>query len=267
LGSVSSSRLTRILQEKAEALKKQRQAAESTLKDLEDQVAKLDQLGITPPEAAERHAALKELARRADWNGVESQAKAMAEYLSKTVPTTIQQRRAQTAESVRRFSGLGLVVPTEVTAELEALAHPPEGESWSVTVGRLARVEEALHASEMTHVNKIRDQALAVAAWAGLTGDRQSEFEKRLDEALLPVKEDRLAEAFEGVDRLLRTGLPESADRRQKVRDEATRLLASAKEFGAPTSRLEAALDAGVDAAPDRWPEVVPATEAAIQEV
>ncbi|MGA7649883.1 MAG: hypothetical protein WBW40_04150, partial [Thermoplasmata archaeon] len=126
MGGVSSSRLSRILQEKAEALKKQRQTAEATLKDIDDQVAKLDQLGITPTEVPERQTALRELARRADWNGVESQAKAMVDYLSKTVPTTIQERRTRTAESVRRFSGLGLVVPPEVSAELDALAHPPE---------------------------------------------------------------------------------------------------------------------------------------------
>lgn len=267
MGSVSSSRLTRILQEKAEALKKQRQTAEATLREIDDQVAKLDILGITPPEVPERQAALRELARRADWNGVDSQSKALIDYLSKTVPTTIQERRARTAESVRRFSGLGLVVPEDVTAELGALARPPEGEAWSVTVGRLAHVEQTLHESEMAHVNKLRERAVAVATWAGLSGSRLTEFQKRLDEALLPVKEDRLAEAFEGVDRLLRTGLPESADRRQKVRDDATRLVASAKELGAPTSRLEAALDSGVDAAPDRWPEVVPATEAAFLEV
>lgn len=267
MGSVSSSRLTRILQEKAEALKKQRQAAEATLRDIDDQVAKLDQLGITPAEVAERLAALRELARRADWNGVESQSKAMGDYLSKTVPTTIQERRARTAESMRRFSGLGLVVPREVTTELDALAHPPDGEAWSATVARLARVEAALHEAEIAHVNKVRERALAVATWAELSGSRRVEFERRLEEALLPVQEDRLAEAFEGVDRLLRTGLPESAERRQKVRDEAGRLVAAAKEFGAPTSRLEAALDAGTDAAPDRWPEVVPATEAATKEV
>src|SRR5208283_2227640 len=45
------------------------------------------------------------------------------------------------------------------------------------------------------------------------------------------------------------------------------RLVTVAKEFGTPTSRLDAALDAGEDAAPDRWPEVVPATDAAFQEV
>ena len=191
----------------------------------------------------------------------------MADYLSKTVPLTIQERRARTAESVRRFSGLGLVAPPQVTAELEALAHPPEGEDWATTVTRLATVEDALHTSEMAHVNKIREQALGVAAWAGLADGRLKEFEKRLDEALLPAKEDRLAEAFEAVDRLLRTGLPESADRRQRIRDDGARLVTAAKEFGAPTSRLEAALDAGADAAPDRWPEVVPATEAAFREV
>jgi len=267
LGSVSSSRLSRILQEKAEALKKQRQAAEATLKEIDDQIAKLDQLGITPPEARERQTALKELARRADWNGVESQAKAMGDYLAKTVPATIQERRTRTAESVRRFSGLGLVVPSEVTAELEALAHPPEGEVWATTVNRLTKVEEALRSSEMAHVQSVRDQAIAVAKWAGLAGPRLDEFQQRLEEALIPVQDGRLAEAFEAVDNLLRTGLPEVAEHRRTLEEGAARLLAAAKEFGTPTSRLEAARDAEVDAAPDQWPEVIPATEAAFQEV
>lgn len=267
LGGVSSSRLTRILQEKAEALKKQRQAAEATLKEIDDQVARLDQLGITPPEVPERQTALRELARRADWNGVESQAKAMADYLAKTVPLTIQERRTRTAESVRRFSGLGLTAPPDVTSELDALAHPPEGEEWSVTVTRLAKVEEALHASEMSHVNQVREEATTVARWGGLSAARLSEFEHQLDDALLPAKEDRLAEAFESVDRLLRTGLPEVNERRRKIQEEGTRLAAAAKEFGAPTSRLEAALSACADAPPDRWPEVVPAAESAFQDV
>ncbi|HYB79550.1 MAG TPA: hypothetical protein VEG66_07325 [Thermoplasmata archaeon] len=191
----------------------------------------------------------------------------MLEYLSKTVPLSIQERRTRTAESVRRFSGLGLVAPAEVTVELDALAHPPAGEDWSTTVARLAKVEDALRSSEASHVNKIRDEAIAVAKWAGLTEERTREFESKLDAALLPAKEDRLAEAFEGVDHLLRTGLPEAAERRQRVREEGTRLVSAAKEFGTSTSRLEAALAAGVDAAPDRWPEIVPATESASREV
>ena len=267
MGSVSSSRLSRILQEKAEALKKQRQAAEATLKEIDEQVAKLDQLGITPPEVHERQAALKELARRADWNGVDSQAKALADYLAKTVPASIQERRGRTAESVRRFSGLGLVVPAEIASELEALAHPPEGGAWVEAITRLAKLEEALHASEMAHVKNLREQALAVAQWVGLTGARAEEFQKRLDEALIPVQDGRLAEAFEAVDNLLATGLPECTERRTKLRDEATRLLAAAKEFGTPVSRLEAALAAEADAAPDLWPQVVPAAEDAVREV
>ena len=134
-------------------------------------------------------------------------------------------------------------------------------------MARLAKVEDALHTSEMAHVNKVREQALGVAKWAGLSGPRLDEFVTRLDGALLPVKDGRLAEAFEAVDNLLRTGLPESAERRRKIQDEATRLVAAAKEFGTPTSQLDAALDASTDAPPDRWPEVVPATEAAFQEV
>ena len=74
MGGVGSSRLTRILQEKAEALKKKRQSAEAAQKEAEDQVGLLETLGISPAEAPERLSQLHELARRSDWDGVELEA-------------------------------------------------------------------------------------------------------------------------------------------------------------------------------------------------
>jgi hypothetical protein len=153
---VGSSRLTRILQEKAELLKKKRQSAEALHKEVEEQLSSLETLGISPSEAPERLVQLRELARRSDWDGVEIQAKALLEYLGKTVPTSIESRRTRTVESAGTLAGAGIVVPPEVAAELRRLEHPPEGSSWSDTVGRLAKVEVALGAAQQAYVAAAR---------------------------------------------------------------------------------------------------------------
>jgi tetratricopeptide (TPR) repeat protein len=259
--------LTRILQEKAEELKKQRQSAEAAVKEVEEQLDHLDHLGITPPGAADKLQGIKELQRRSDWEAVETQAKALLTSLAKTVPASFEERRQRTVEALDRLSGVGVTVAPEVAAELAALAHPPAEEPWSTTAGRLLRAEEALRKAEIEHVTNSRDQALRVAHWAGLTPDRLSEFEQKLDEAVRPAREGRLAESMDQIGRLLREDLPEAVERRRQIREMASTLAGQAKEHGAPTSQLEAALDAGADARPEAWPDTVPRTEKAANEV
>ncbi len=62
-------------------------------------------------------------------------------------------------------------------------------------------------------------------------------------------------------------GLPEAQARREEVRAAGTRIVAEAREFGASTTRLEAAVRDDGDATPERWPESVRAIEDAIVEV
>ena len=211
-------------------------------------------------------AALKELQRRSDWEAVETQAKSLLGTLAKTVPTSFEERRQRTVETLGRLSGIGVTVPPEVPTELAALAHPPENEAWSTTAGRLLRAEEALHHAEVDHVTRARDRALRVARWAGLTPARLAQFEAKLDEAVRPAGEGRLAESMDQIGRLLREELPEAADRRRRVREMAATLAGQSKEHGAPTSQLEAALDAGSDTDPESWPDAVPASEKAVRE-
>jgi hypothetical protein len=267
VGALPSSRLTRILQEKAEALKKQRQAAEAAQKQLDEQLAQIEQLGITPTGVAEQQQAIRELQRRSDWEGVERQSRALLDLLARTVPENLEARRQRTLDAMGRFSGLGIPIPSDLKAELESLAHPPPDESWSKTVGRLVRAEEALKRSELDYVSGARDRALRVARWAALTAERMSEFERALEQATEPAREGRPAEALEAVRKLLSEGLPEAAEKRRTVRDAATALIAHAKEHGAATSKLEAALDSGAEAGVDTWPDTVPATERAFVEV
>ena len=267
MGSLPSSRLTRILQEKAEALKKQRQAAEAALKELEEHLDQLEALGIAPVGSADRLQGIRELQRRSDWASVETQAKTLAEYLAKSVPANFEDRRKRTVAMLDRLSGIGIVVPPEVTAELAALAKPPPDGNWSGPVTRLVRAEETLRAAEKGHISRARDGAMRVARWAGLAGERMTEFERGLDAASQLASEGGVAQALEAINRMMREGLPEAEDRRRQTREGAATLVAQAKEHGAPTAELEAALTAGADPDPTTWPESVAATERAVQEV
>jgi hypothetical protein len=264
---VGSSRLTRILQEKAEALKKKRQSAETLQKEVEEQVSQLDTLGISPAEAPERLVHLRELARRSDWDGVELQAKALSEYLGKTVPATIESRRKRTVEAAGSLAGAGITIPADVEKELRQLERPPEGASWADNVGRLAKVEAALSTAQQQYVTQARTRALEVGKWAGLTGERRAEFEALIEAAAAPAADGRVVEAIDQIHRSMAEGLPEARARRDDVRAVAAQMVAAAREYGATTSRLDSAVLADTDAMPERWPDTVRAMEDALVEV
>ncbi len=191
----------------------------------------------------------------------------MLDYLSRTVPENLESRRQRTLDALGQLSGTGIVVPPEVKRELEALRNPTGEETWSSTVGRLVRAEDALRKAEVDHVGRARDRALQVANWAGLSGERMKEFERQLELAGAPVQEGRPAEALESIGRLLREGLPEAVEKRRTAREAASSLLQQAKEHGAPTAALESSLDAGAEVGVEGWPDTVPKTEAAFREV
>ncbi|MGB6442634.1 MAG: hypothetical protein WBF81_04985, partial [Thermoplasmata archaeon] len=264
---MGSSRLTRILQEKAELLKKKRQSAETLQREVEEQLDSLQTLGISPAEAPERLVQLRELARRSDWDGVEIQAKALKDYLGRTVPASIESRRRRTVEAAGSLAGAGIVVPTEVAEELRQLEHPPEGSSWSDTVSRLAKVEVALGSAQQSYVAAAATRALGVGTWVGLSAARKSEFEELIEAAAAPAADGRVVEALDQIRRSLIEGLPEAARRRDAARETASRMSAAAKEYGASTARLDAAVRDDTDAAPERWPETVREVEDALVEV
>jgi tetratricopeptide (TPR) repeat protein len=227
----------------------------------------LSDLGISPPEAPERLQQLRELARRSDWDGVEIQGKALSEYLEKTVPASIESRRQRTADAAGTLAGAGITLAKETQTELEALASPPPEETWAVTVGRLARVEEALASAQRTYVEGSRERALRLADWSGLSPERRTEFVARLDAAMRPISEGRLVEAIDGIRRTVTEGLPEAKARRQASRDAGEKIAVAAKEYGTPTGRLDGALRDDADSAPERWPDTVRAIDDSLVEV
>ncbi len=267
MGGLPSSRLTRILQEKAEALKKKRQAAEALQHQAEEGVGQLERLGISLPEVPERSQRIRELGRRSDWESVEVESKSLLAYLAERATSSIGERRRATEAQVARLEAGGIAIPSADRAELAALAELPPDAAWSETVGRLVRIEERLAEEGSRAVAAARARALAVADWAGVAPERRNEFARALDEALLVARDGHVVEALEAAARLTRDDLPEARDRRDAVRAHAERRVAAAKEHGVSTASLDDALRADDAAPPDRWPETVPAIARASDEL
>jgi hypothetical protein len=265
MGAVPSSRLTRILQEKAEELKRKRQAGEVLLKEADERVAQLERLGIALPEVPERTRQLRELVRRSDWEGVELQARALLDYLANHVANAIEQRRRKTVDSVERLTTAGVTVPAAARAEIEALAHPSPDAPWADTLGRLVHVEEELARAGVENISVAQARAKALAEWAGLTGARLTEFVQQVDRAIEPAKEGLVGDALTALAALERDQLPEASAKHETSRAAAESRVAIAKEHGAPTGDVEAALRTDVGVAPERWPETVPAIDQAVE--
>jgi len=267
VGPLPSSRLTRILQEKAEALRKKRQTAEVALKEAEERVGQLERLGIVPPSAADRLNQIRELVRRSDWDQVETASQGLLTDLAAAVPGLLEERRRRTGESLGRLTGLGISFPPALAGELDALANPPADAPWTELLARLTKVEDGIREAATSYLEGVRGRAVTVAKWAGLDAGRLREFEKGLPEVVVSARDDALADALSTVQRALTSGLPEAVERHRLARENAERLRATAEELGAPTGPLDAALRADEVARIDRWPETVGALDAALPEV
>jgi len=259
--------LTRILQEKAEALKKKRQSAEVLQKEAEDSVGTLETLGITLAEVGGRVTQLRELARRSDWDGVEIQSRALLEYLDSHVSAAIEDRRRKTVETVAQMTAAGIPVAPEDRAELEALAHPAPEAPWPDTAARLLHLEETLNRAGAQNVATARSDALAIADWAGLSDARRTVFTEELERGLALAQEGRVPDSLAAVSALLRDGLPEAKLRHDAARARGEEWVTVAKEHGASTAALEEALRADVNVSPEQWPTTVPAIETAVKEL
>ncbi|HYA11057.1 MAG TPA: hypothetical protein VEH10_05250 [Thermoplasmata archaeon] len=267
LGPLPSSRLTRILQEKAEALRKKRQAAEAVQKDVDERLAQLARLGISPPGMAERQEQLRELARRTDWDLLEAQSRAVLDSLATTVPAAIEGRRHRSEEFADRLKADGVPLPTPLADELAALAHPPPEASWADTLGRLAAVDDGLRAAAGGQIERARAQAVDLARWAGLAPARLTELERALPDAAEAVRDGRIGEALASIRTVVAERFPEVAERHQRSRDTATRLRSFADELGTPTQAIDEALASDADSRPDGWPASVARLETAAREL
>lgn len=267
MGSLPSSRLTRILQEKADLLKKRRQSAESIVHEAESRIQNLGAIQITLPEAKDREAALRELMRRSDWEAVESGAKQFLEYIERTASGALETRRTAILDRGDRMRAAGSPLPPEGQALLEELRRPAEGQPWGETAGKLARLDAAIVEAENAFSAKIRTRASEMLDWAGEPADRRADLEQRFRGAMEPIHRGEVGAAVDGLNAAIREGLPTAVARREAARQAGAALSVIARELGIPSTDVEAALGADAEAAPLDWVESVGRVERESQKV
>ncbi len=267
MGSLPSSRLTRILQEKAELLKKRRQSAETVVHDAEERLKNLESIQITLPETKDRVGQIREMMRRSDWEGVEGQAKQLLEYIESSAGPAVASRQSDILERAGQLSAAGVPLSEESTRLAAALREPSPDEGWGDRVRRLAGLDAAIVADENAYSARLRTQATALLDWLDEPAERRAELEQKFRVAFEPIHRGRLTEALDGLNRTLLAELPRLTQRRDATRAAGTALLAVSRELGVDSAALEASLAADAERPPIDWRESISAVEQASQAV
>ncbi|MCI4346795.1 MAG: hypothetical protein L3K07_08625 [Thermoplasmata archaeon] len=255
MGSLPSSRLTKILQDKAEALKRRRQTAESLAREAEDRYTQIQGLSIALPEAEGRASALKELVRRSDWESVETSAKEFLAYLEQESRPRLESRLKEFRTRVDRLGNLQNPVPAEALAALdEAAALGKEGK-WTEAVLRVRTVNDAVRACEASYANSLSERLGRVIEWAEEVPEHRSSAEGRLKsffEAFAAGQEDLpFAETISAIE----SDLPAATVLRNRIRTSGESLEAAARELGVPSQELSSALATDKNRPLLDWPE------------
>ncbi len=262
MGGLPSSRLTRILQEKAELLKRQRHSSEQVLHAVEEQAERLNEVGVTIPELKERLSALEALARRADWELLETQANALVELIEKSGQAPFEERVQETLRRLDRLSRTGLTLPAPHRAFAEALRSPAAGEPWTASLAALVDLEKIVRASESEYSSTLRARVRALAEWAGDERERATALDGRLRATLESMREAEEPKVLEKVTELATSDLPKAVARRARAREGATALRAAAQDLGVTTEPIDSALVADGEALALDWPTSVERVEA-----
>ncbi|MGI0150405.1 MAG: hypothetical protein ACREC5_00515, partial [Thermoplasmata archaeon] len=265
MGPLPSSRLTKILQEKAELLKRRRQGAEALAQQAFDRAHEFEQAEIELGEAEARQASLKELIRHSDWDGVEAGARGFLSYLDSEGGPRLDLRRQEVRERVVRLAEVGLPVPEEVPPLLDESATFQSEGRWREAIDRALAVLEAVKAGEAKYADSLEGQFRRLAEWAGESPDRialaAAQTQPLTESILAGHGGDGLTEYYAILDR----ELPAVAAKRAAARSEAEALLLTARELGVATSEVEEELAkeaaAVITSVPDRVGDLVASTD------
>jgi hypothetical protein len=267
MGSLPSSRLTRILQEKAELLKKRRQVAEGSLKEADEKIVKLEALQIVLPETKDRQKAIRELVRRSEWEEVDVQSKALLDYLAAAGQAPVDRRRGDIVDRAQRLDQLGLPISTELQAQRAAMAARTPETLWADLLDDLVQLDTGTRAVETEYSANLRGQAFALATWAGEAPDRFPALERQFTQALEPLLKGRTQEGLDRLDDVIRQELPSALARRERSRTQGAALLVAARDLGVESEPLQTAIAVDGETPPFGWPTSVPGIDAAIQKV
>jgi hypothetical protein len=191
--------------------------------------------------------------RRADWEGVETQGKAFLEYITQSSAASFAARRQEIAEQADRIVQFGVALPADFLSAQSAVAAVSEATDWSTGVQALGRLDGLLRSILSDYSTSVRQRAMALAAWAGLTGEALPTLDGHLRTALEPLQSGHVAEALNRVNEAITREMPTAAARRDAAREAGRSILAAAHDLGVPSEALEAALRHDAEAAPLDW--------------
>ncbi|MCI4349127.1 MAG: hypothetical protein L3J93_02770 [Thermoplasmata archaeon] len=266
MGGVPSSRLSRLLQEKADALRKRRQGADRAVEVADTKIRQLSEIGIELPESAERMAKVRDGQRKSDWDGVEALAKELSQYLDQESGPLLESHRREALERYEVLASAGITLPSAAERIAEFRAEP-KSQDVGAAIESLAGFAEFLRRGEQEFASGLRSQAVEVARWAKEPENRVKALERYLAELLGQIEQGTQIDLAARLREDLPRDLPQAVQLRAKAREAGEAVLAVCREVGLVVRSLEEAMAADESALPTRWSETVPAIDRAREEV
>jgi hypothetical protein len=267
MGAMPSSRLTRLLQEKADALRKRRQSAEAEADRAEGLIRRLAEVGIAVPDAKERQEKILEWQRKSDWESAENEAKELIRYVEASAAVRLGERRQRWLERAERLRALR---PTSAEPIDRLIAKGRDlifGPGLGQEIDTFLGLAEELSRGEADCAEAYRAEVERAARWMGLSDADWALLRERLEPILRPITTGEPSEALDHFSQTILELLPQAAETRERNRREAADVVDLAREIGFPATAVEAALAADESATPGQWGETGPAIGKAIQAV
>jgi hypothetical protein len=236
--------LTKILQEKAELLKRKRQAAEAAAQSATERLQQLTSAEVLLPEAEAREASLKELIRHSDWDGVESGAKAFQAYLEREGAPLLDARRKELVRRMAQLKEAGFPVQEEVPPLLEESATLQGEGKWKDSIERFLAVLESVRIGEARYAEALEGRTRALAEWAHESPDNLAVALAKGQPFFEAIRAGTGGVGLPEFTAALERDLPAVASRRKTARATAEGLAAVATELGVHPGPLKEALAA-----------------------
>ncbi len=256
-----SSRLTRLLQEKAEALRKRREAADAAGEIAEARLRLLAEVGVELPETTARQERIREDQRKSDWDAAEAGALALTQYVDGAAPAALVVRREELLARAEALRGAGGAIPPELETlipQVRELTFLTDLPSEIATVGRLLTL---IRQAQGELAETARQHVLSVARWVGVPEEELGEIDRKAREILPGVDAPPSSDWIERLQAAIPQLIPTAAAHRDGSRSEAEALIGLGRDLGVPMVALEEAMGRDAHSSPTQWGETVPEIE------